>query len=392
MKRVLVFILTCFLIAVGKANEERILVNARINDKPVRLMIDTGTEISLALYSTTVKKLGINYTPPDGQPVPGSVTLGRTDPCYIYLEHSILGADTNLFFYEKAPIPVIEVSSFGDLPEDGIIGWHAIRHEVFSIDAVKEKMSSGAKGLLEQDKWETFQLETNLDILALYVPLGKGTNGLVLLDTGSIFGIELNSQEWGKWKIAHSNQPATFNSYYTPSIGRGLREESWADKFSLGPLTLMDVPVTEANPNDTAAAFLPQTQYVATLGLAALKRLDIIIDGKNGYAFVRPKTMPPVSYQHNRLGAVFWSQDSSTNYFVAHVLNGGPAYKAGVLDGDILLGVSKWDAMKWHADTNLLSVIYEYSAGTKLELTLKRSDTILKTTAVLRNILPPDSK
>jgi hypothetical protein len=392
MKRVLVFILTCFLITADKADNERIFVNARINDKSVRLMIDTGTDIPLALYSTAVKKLGINYTPPDGQPVPGSVPLGRTDLRYLYLEHSILGTDTNLFIYEKAQIPVIEVASYANLPEDGIIGWHAIKGEVFSIDAIKkDKMFSGAKGLFESDKWQTFQLETNLDTLAFDIPLGKGTNGLVLLDTGSIFGIELNLQEWSKWKTTHTNQPFTFNFYYSPSLGQGIREESWAERLSLGSLMLTDVPVTEATSADLAAAFLPQTQYIATLGLAALQRLDIIVDGKNGFIFVRPKTTPSLPYQHNRLGADFTPQDFHGDDHVARVVNGSPAYEAGVRDGDFLLGVSRWDDMKWHIDTNMLSEIYEYPAGTKLELTLKRNDKIFKTTTILRNILPPDT-
>jgi hypothetical protein len=203
-----IIILLSFCISIAKANDNRIYVNARINNKPVRLMVDTGTTAPLALYSTTADKLSIHYNSPSVSPSQGFVNVGQTDPCVVYMPHDILGTDTNLFFYDKMPVPVINILPNENLPEDGIVGWPAFRNGVFSIDAFNDKISSGTAGLLKGDGWQTFQLDTNLDILGFDVPIGKGTNVLLLLDTGSIFGIELNSgsHAFGRPKISESKR------------------------------------------------------------------------------------------------------------------------------------------------------------------------------------------
>ena len=102
----------------------------------------------------------------------------------------------------------------------------------------------------------------------------------------------------------------------------------------------------EAGSSDVALHSSPQTKYEATLGLAALKRLDIVIDGKHGIAYLRPKKTPPLPYQHNRLGADFIPQDSHNDDLIAHVANGSPAYEAGIRDGDILLKEGEKDVHK----------------------------------------------
>jgi hypothetical protein len=394
MKIISAIILTCFCITAVKADEERIWMDAKINGKPVRLVLDTGTTGDIAIYSTTAKKLGIKYRPPDSHSESGLTSVGWTEPCHINFgtNNANFSFHTDdISFGTGIRLAVVEMPAYLKPSEDGIIGWAAIKDKVISIDAIADKISFDVYGLLGGDKWKTFQLETRLGLLALDIPLENGANGVVLLDTGSPRGVELNPQKWSEWKSSHTNQPSTFESYYTPSIGPVIKEESWADKISLGSLMLTDVPVMEADANDVTLASLPQTQYEATLGLAAIKRLDIIVDGQNGFASIRPKTTAPLPYQHNRLGAGFIPRDSQSDDLIAHIASGSPAYKAGIRDGDILLKVGKLDFTKWRTDTNP-PADYVGQPGTKLKLTLKRGDKIFKTTATLQNILPPDAQ
>ena len=58
-------------------------------------------------------------------------------------------------------------------------------------------------------------------------------------------------------------------------------------------------------------------------------------------ANLRAKTTPPPRYSHNRLGAVFVPTAAHTNQAVARVVDGGPAYEAGVHNGDVLLQVDE---------------------------------------------------
>jgi S1-C subfamily serine protease len=177
-------------------------------------------------------------------------------------------------------------------------------------------------------------------------------------------------------------------------MGLVIKEESWAKEISLGPLTLTDVPIMEADSSEIALMkSFPDTRYEATFGLAALKRLDIIIDGKRGVAYLRFKKTPSLPYEHNRLGAAFVPRDPKNDDLVAHVVDGSPAYEAGIRNDDVLLKIGELDATKWRTDPKVLplSRFWNSPAGTKLELTLKRGDKVFKTTAVLRNILPPDA-
>lgn len=116
---------------------------------------------------------------------------------------------------------------------------------------------------------------------------------------------------------------------------------------------------------------------MATLGVAALKRLELIIDNQHNVVRFQPVQSPPLPYQHNRLGAVFIPSNSNSTNLIACVANGSPAYNAGIRDGDILLNKE-------------VNGNFELLPGTKFELTLKRDGKVFTTTAVLSNILPPD--
>ena len=204
---------------------------------------------------------------------------------------------------------------------------------------------------------------------------------------------QTNPEQWRAWKAAHTNQPMTMAAYYTPNPGLVVSEEGWADKILLGSLPLTEVPVMEADSGEIALHSPPDAQFEATLGFAALKRLDFLIDGKRGVVWLRPKKTQPMPYWHNRLGAVFVPKDLQSDDLVAHVVIGSPAYEAGIRDNDVLLKIGNLDCTKWRTDPNVLPLSHFWNslAGTKLELTLKRGNKKFETKAILRNILPPDS-
>jgi S1-C subfamily serine protease len=175
-----------------------------------------------------------------------------------------------------------------------------------------------------------------------------------------------------------------------PGAGTVVIEEDWAKELTFGPLVLIDVPVMLANVAEQA---MGSPGFEASLGLAALKRLDFIVDGDLGIAYIRTKTTPAPSYEHNRLGAVFAPTDLQGGDLVARVIDGSPAYEAGVRNGDVLLKVGDLDVTKWRTDPTILplSRFWEGPPGTRLELTLKRGTETLKAKAVLRQILGPDA-
>jgi C-terminal processing protease CtpA/Prc len=119
--------------------------------------------------------------------------------------------------------------------------------------------------------------------------------------------------------------------------------------------------------------------------LAVLKRLDLIVDSRQGLAYVRPRNTPPLAGPHNRLGAVFVPSKTHPDELVAQVVVESPAWQAGVRNGDCLLEV---DGQAVTLVT--LKPFLMQRAGTKLQLTLKRGSERLMTTVVLREILAPE--
>jgi S1-C subfamily serine protease len=168
-----------------------------------------------------------------------------------------------------------------------------------------------------------------------------------------------------------------------------VKEQTWARELALGPLLLTGVPILEANSAEVA---LGSAQFEASLGLAALNRLDFIIDGKQGLAYIRVNKIPPPPYQHNRLGAVFVPRDTQNEDLVASVADASPAFDAGIHNGDILLKIDNLDVTKWRTDPAILplSRFWMRPAGTEMKLALKRGKDTLNITVTLRQILPPD--
>jgi S1-C subfamily serine protease len=151
----------------------------------------------------------------------------------------------------------------------------------------------------------------------------------------------------------------------------------------LGPLTLTGVPVTEASPTQIK---LGSPSFAASLGLAALARMDFIVDGIHGVACLRPKTSRPPPYQHNRLGAEFIPAGPGSDALVAQVAEGSPAYEAGVRNGDVVLSAHiSPQYQKYQSELGLAP------AGTKVVLNLQRGSEAFKATAILRDIVAPNS-
>src|SRR5579859_880628 len=160
-------------------------------------------------------------------------------------------------------------------------------------------------------------------------------------------------------------------------------EEAWADEISVGPLVLTGVPIESCGNGNIKRL---GDSYEGTLGMAALTRLDMIVDGPSTRVYVRAKKTTPPQYTHNRLAAVFVPSLDYTNAGVARVVKGGPAYESGVRNGDILVAVDDVPVKGW--DWSWRHRFY-LRAGTKLKLTLKRQDKEFQTTATLREILKP---
>ena len=65
-----------------------------------------------------------------------------------------------------------------------------------------------------------------------------------------------------------------------------VREQIWADRLAFDPVELTDVIVEE----DTGVgSMIVGDDHLATWGMAALKRVRLIVDGRRNVAYVKPE-------------------------------------------------------------------------------------------------------
>jgi len=357
--------------------DERLWVQAKINGQPARLCFDTGTG-DLVLLRAGARRLGLKFTEPPTNAVlsSGEIPSGTTEACVLSVRETTI----------RTRFRVADLPAFLRTDMDGLIGWQPVRENILRIDAEKGTVTTLAKVPKAAREWIRLPVNKNSAYLQLEVPHDDGVSASIFVDTGWTQGVALPEDKWREWKAAHPLEPLTLKAFFMPGAGLVVKEEAWARQLSMGPLTLTNVPVTEATSVHVALAAAP---YEASLGLAGLKRLDFIVDGEQGVAYVRPRKRPASPYEHSRLGAVFVPRDSLSDELVARIEPGSPAEEVGIRNDDVLLRIGDLDVTKWRTDPKVLplSRFWELPAGTRLDLMLRRSGDVFRVKVTLRDIL-----
>ena len=352
------------------AVERRIWVDATINQKPVRLIVDTGAFGSI-LYPQAARELGIKFFPAVfDRPAEGfGVQVGRTES--IHLATFNFTGETTFGIYDLAAAGVRTTGH-------GLYGWDRLKTNLFEIDAATLTIKLVQRLPEETAGWTKLAIAPS-DTLELEVP---GEFWTIAIDSGSYSGISLRPQQWRDWKGGQTNPPITLDYSHMPSGGLTVTEEGFAREITVAGLRFTDVPISQPTPREIASGEV-------AFGLAALARLDFIIDGRGGSAYLRPKRAHPAPYEHNRLGAVFVRRKSLTEDAVAQVLDGSPAHVAGIRNGDALLKIDGVQFVKGLVGGVPVTQFWERPAGTRLELTIRRDDQTLQIAVILRDILVP---
>ncbi len=376
MKTSLCLTIFSLCVASGHADDRIMVEGAMVNGAPVRMAFDTGAD-EIYFFSSAPERLHLKVSPVRN--IWGQNLGPATEKCAVQFWG----------FSQKQRVRVLAAAPFASCDcdaLDGLVGWQAVSGKVLVFDTASNTVHFVREVPKEASQWTKLPLRFWDLTLVLKVP-DHARTGFIVIDTGSESGLGLPPQSWREWRAAHASQPVTLHAFFMPATeGIMVREQAWASDFKLGSLSLTDIVVEEADPVSVRSA---SRKHTATLGLAALKRLDLIVDGRNDVAYLRPKTTPPPPCVHNRAGAVFVPPDKESDALTARVVDGGPAYEAGIRDGDVLLKIEEHDVTNWRTATNKPSAFWKQPAGTQLALTLQRSNQTFRTTIMLRDILLP---
>lgn len=360
--------------------DDRLWIEARINGQKARLIFDTGAD-RVVLFSKAAERLDLSVNNPPDVSVPdkGRVAIGFTSPCDLTLFQTTY----------RTSVAVLGMPPYLPMRADGVIGWGPLQDNVLCISGA-DLTATLVPDVPEGSKpWLSLPIRSNTGFLFLKTPAPDCSNAVVLVDTGFSGGVALAPSRWRKWKAAHGNQSFTLDSYFMPGAGLVVKEEMWASKLEFGPLVLTDIPVTEAN---AAQVALGGPGFQGSFGLAALKRLELVVDGPGKRAYVWPRKGATRAFQQNRLGAVFVPTQADADPLLAHVAPHSPAFEAGIRDGDVLLKIDQLDVTQWRTKPGILPLarFWEQPAGTRLRLTLERNGDLYCTTVFLREILMGD--
>jgi hypothetical protein len=357
------------------ATGPKILVEARVNGQPVKLVFDTGVEHTL-LFRSTARRLGLAVTPPDPavKAEPGRIVPATSEVCEFSLDRVTM----------RMALPIYDPPEGISYDIDGMLAWYPLRDHIFRISLAANAVETVEDLPRDLTSWAKWTLGAH-KVLTIRTSESGGTPRTILFDTGSPSGVALNARRWQQWREEHRGAPATPVAFFVPGSGLLVREECWADRLDIAGFSVTDVPVLQGRPDAESVG------EEAMLGLAALLRFEIIIDGAAGYLYTRAVATPPRPYNHNRLGAVFTPKNLESQDLIGYVVEGTPAYQAGIRNGDILLRIGTLDVTKWRTDPRVLPLtrFWEQPAGTELHLTLMREARQFECVVELRDILRP---
>lgn len=249
---------------------------ATVNGQPLRLMLDTGSPIT-SLTDGAARRFGLSFPPLSTRLAgEGNPPMALTGPVRFGVGPEIL----------TVPLLIRPGEEW-----DGMVGWPDIRKNILVFDAIRRTIRRAPELPPESAGWLKVPLHRG-SYLALDTTGPDGRLATLLIDTGAPQGIAVPPGEWKTWRGTHSAAATTSEQYDAPGVGNVMFEEAWAAEYQLGGLTLTDVPVRRAVPLEVGLF----NHYAGTLGMYALMRLELVIDGIHGVAYLRPRAPPGPPY------------------------------------------------------------------------------------------------
>lgn len=331
-------------------------LNAEVNGKPVRLLIDSGAGLNV-LSPEAADRLGIQ----GGTPVNASGAGSASVPARIVTLDSLkIGAAVQ----NKAPAVVVPLP--GILGVDGLVGHGFIDTYVTTFDYEAKTLTftppsefKVPSGFVEKElriRENIPEVQMTIDGAVNWVKVDTGaSDSLTLFDT-FVEARDLRS----KLKKARSG------------FGGGVGGMSVSENAKITGLNLAgsELPEMTATLSRLKSGAFADKESAGNLGAGILSRYTMILDYSRRKAYFKPNSSIGAPEKTNRSGL---STDFKNGaHTVLMVAKDSPAEKAGVKAGETIIGLNGKPAGDMHP-MEMWSV-WRHPAGTKLILKVQTKE------------------
>lgn len=354
-----------------------IYVEARIDDQPVTLLVDTGGVN--ALTPAAARRLGLDA---QGRMAARGVGEQQADVGFARADAVQLGE-------ARLDDPLFYVIDFGNLSDvegldvDGLLGF-----ELFHRYAVRIDYAAARLTLMKPDAFEPpaqavavpFELEERTPVVQGSI---DGLPARLAIDTGARNAVTLHSpfvREHGLVdRYDASLEAVTGWGVGGPVRGRPVR----LGELRLGT-AVVEQTLGDLYTGDRGSFADPNVS--ANIGSGLLRRFVVDFDYGARTMYLRPGADHDRRQDYDRLGA--WINRDRDALMVAAVTAGGPAERAGLRAGDRLLTIDGI-AVADHALTHWREWLGSQPAGRRIAIDVERTGRKRHVVATLEELLPP---
>jgi len=337
---------------------DHLYVRARVNDRELRLLLDTGASHVL-ITPEAAATAGIQKNMKTR--IAGFVddrTLGHATVA----DSIVIGPATA----EKVPAFIMPIPAlFG---ADGVLGVSFLEEFIFRLDYDRKLLSFTSRTSSKlTGGGVSIPLESKRRLLTVVAEV-DGIPAKLIVDTGAGQSLILNS-----WFVEKHNLRERNPKRLKIITGQGFLGETRGEIVRLRTLKLGDYTVTNVFAEfETKTNIAPRT-IAGFVGTLFLRRFNLTFDVAEGRLWIEPNSRyeiePPVPASM-RSGLVF--KPEGTNYIVWDTVPHSPASEAGICVGDRLLelnGVSV-ESLKFAR----IKDAFRADAGTRVRLRLQAKD------------------
>ncbi|MFN8344088.1 MAG: aspartyl protease family protein [Spirosomataceae bacterium] len=367
-----------------------IIVPVRINKSDtLRFILDTGVGSTILTDPAIAQKLGMKSIRKmklegvgNGEPIAADVTVGNTLTVGAMrsLKHNIVVMDNS----------ILRLSELVGTPIHGIFGYEIFSKFVVTIDFQNQKLTltlpekykySAKQGdkfpiVIEKTKpyLDAVKVVTNDRELPIRVVLDTGAGHALMLNT-STANLQLPQ------KIVKAQLGVGLAGVINGHIGR-------LSKVRIGQYELKDVITTFPDSSAFGMKITAQApQRDGNLGGELLSRFKVTFNYEEGYIVLKPnKKRFNERFEHDMSGMDVRAKGKGLRqYFVENVIEGSPAFQAGLQEGDELLFINSESV----DELNLSEIyrLFQRKEGKEMHIVYRRDGRLVSADFALKRII-----